>query len=460
MKNKKIIYIVIGVLLSLGLIGGIIFFVVNNMKEKNLNQNIMFTVTNYMDAVKTKKWDIAYESLSPEVKGWLSIEEFTVYMEAYMDEENVIFEMDEKRMQELFNEKANQNQEYINDAVKTKDNSVIAQAQAYASRSYTYVPVNRIITKGTGDNAESKEDEFDLTVLFIDGKPSIYFNPEEFYNKKVEALVSKSYDYIIDSMEYNTDVERVTQNIEKIEKYLSQIDKVPSDYRYRDNVIVEINILKAYKYLIKKEMSNAEEYMKTAWGMAQTDDEKIKVKSIEAEIFMAQGKYNDAVSSLKVAVETDEDNNEIKKDYRRVVSMMIDELESKLVSGWAQLKSALTQEEVERKRILKDIALVDANAAIIMKEDAPDGYFLRGSINYLLGYKSQAISDLEKALSLAKTDDTIFRNEVSQVLGLAKTTDVKDNEVIKSYGSNLKVDTRSILIRESRLGGLVDQVKS
>lgn len=465
MDTKKIISIAIAGLVGILAVGFGTFFVMKGMKTKSMNQNAKATASNYLEKIRVGNLNDAYAYLSPDVKTWLKEDEYVSCMEAYIDEKGINFNIDNARQKELDDSKKKEKEIYIEMAKKTEDNELIAQAQAYSKIEFTYIPVNRVITTSVGGKTKQITDKFDLTIVYNNGVPAIYTTPDEFYIQKMNFVFGKALDYVEDSMEYENDKERVVRNLQKIEQYIKSASVFPDDFKYMDKVVLELSILNSFYKLIQGDYDAAINYLREGESVAVDVEQKVRLKSIESEIYMTQGLYDKALNVMQEALDIDPENEDIRKDFRRVSSMMIDSIEGNLVDGWSQLKSALSQPDKERYRILDDIAMVSAEKAIKVKEDCPDGYYLRGSINYAKGDSSAAISDLEKALSLAAENDTPFRTEVAQILGLARTTNIgdteeeKENKELKAYREIINTEMRSLTIRESKISGLIDSVR-
>ena len=275
-----------------------------------------------------------------------------------------------------------------------------------------------------------------------------------------DYVLAKANRSAVEALQYKNSEDIVSKNVQIIDDCIKYAKKVPSSYAEYNNILLEINLLTGYKFLAQGDEKNALVAIKSSYEYATTKQNKTRIKTVEAELYISVGDYASAVEVLSEALEIDPDDLNVRKDYRRVSSMMIGLIESSLSRGWSQLESGIKQEESEMKRILSDIALVEANNAIKLNEGAPDGYYLRGNIYYCLGKYNDAISSLEKAIEVSKSEDTIFRTKVAEILGMARIASASKDVVFDadSYKRVLDSEIRSYLFRESEVGGFVDSI--
>lgn len=438
MKSNKILYIVIGVVvLSVMIAVGVLFMSIN--KSGNKMTNGMNEVAKaYIQSVNTGEYDKAYEKLSSMSKGYVDLESYSKLMSIMMEEKDTRIEIDESK-------KAKQ----------------VEQAIGEQKMIYTGVPISRVYVKTLDGVATTIKDELMLGIVDEAGVYKIYIPEETYYDYINQYVVGKANEFAIEALENKNNTNIVTKNAEKIEEYLNFAQKVPSSYKNYSDVVLQIDLITAYKLLSQGDQNGAINRVKSSYIRAESKEQKLRIYRVESEIYYAAGQYSEAVEVLKEALEVDPNNGDIRRDYRRINSMVIEQIESALTRGWSQLQSAIKQEEKEMDRILSDIALVEAETAISIKKDAPDGYYLKGNIEYCLGDYQRAIESLEKAVELSKVEDTEFRTKAAEILGMTRVAQASSNKEkdIKSYQSIFNKDLRSLLFRESEVSGIVDTIK-
>ena len=165
MDTKKIISIVVAGLVGALVVGFGAFFLMKGIKTKSMNQNAKAIASNYLESIRVGNLEKAYGFLSPDVKEWLKPEEYISCMEAYIDEKAINFKIDDTRQKELDESKNKEKELYIQIAKKTKNAELLAQAQAYSQIEFTYIPVNRTVTKSVGGKSKQITDKFDLSII-------------------------------------------------------------------------------------------------------------------------------------------------------------------------------------------------------------------------------------------------------------------------------------------------------
>ena len=434
------IFIKAGLAIFLMVIAGVAIFVSTLSKSNGkLSKSMNQIVNQYVDNISAGNPYKAYEYLSEGTKDYVDQQLFVGYVDAILDEKNSKIIVDETKKVKIVKEKIDKS----------------------STIEYTLVPTVRTYTIVIDGKPQQMKDEMKIGVISVKDGYRIYLPKKEFYNEVVKYVLGKANSCAIEALEYKNDPAVVEENIEKIDKYISYARNIPSTYKGYNLVTLEINLISGYKLLVKGEDQNAIDTVKAAYSFADTEESKLRVKIVESEMYFAKGDYASAVNVLKEALEIAPKNSDIRRDYRRINSMMIEQIESSLKRGWSQLESAIKQDEKEMKRILSDIAMAEATNAIKIKQDAPDGYYLKGNIEYCLGDYTSAIESLTKAIDVADAEDTVFKTKVAEVLGMARIAQASSEKTfdVKSYQQVLDSNIRSLIFRENEVSGIVDTIK-
>lgn len=440
MKTNKILYISIGVaVFFIMLTVGILVIGVGKSSNGKMTKGIEEVVRSYIGSINSGKYDEAYNNLSYMSTGYINQEDFSELMNVFMDEKDIRVEVDEtKNVQEL--------------SIANGDSSLTCMD----------VPINRIYSEPLdGENTVVKE-ELSIGIIEEEGKYKVYIPEELYYDYVVKYILGKANECAIEALENKNMENIVAENSAKIDQYLNFAQMIPSTYKNYSEVALQIDLISAYKMLAEGDKDNALNKVQSSYSIAETKEQKIKVCRVESEMYYASGQYAQAVDVLKKALdEVDPTNEDLRRDYRRINSMMLEQIESSLTRGWSQVQSAIKQEEKEMDRILSDIALVEAENAIKIKEDAPDGYYLKGNIEYCLGDYHSAIESLEKAVELSTAEDNEFKTKAAEILGMARVASASNKEErdMGSYQQVFDKDVRSILFRGNEVSGIVDTIK-
>ncbi len=136
---------------------------------------------------------------------------------------------------------------------------------------------------------------------------------------------------------------------------------------------IKLTLYKEYAVLKfeKEELAEAEKYFKKAYEIKEDDYE---VLANLGNLYVVQGKYDEAISYLKRAAE-------IKPDEPRIF----------------QALAEVFYEKKDYKKALKYI-----NKAIDLDPENPNLYRIRAAIHKAMGKKRKALRDLKKAMSLEK----------------------------------------------------------
>lgn len=442
MNNKKIVYISVGVAVFLfSMMCLSLVFMTGGIGGGNkMNKSMESAVKGYLEKVNKGQFSESYKSVASTTQGDLSEEKYIELMTILMDEEDARIEINDKK-----NVTARKEGLSKKDSIKVTD-----------------IPLTRVYKCNIDGVKQQVQEDMVLSIIEESGASKIYYNFETLNSYIEEYVLSKANRAAVDALQNKSDEKIVAKNLEILDRCVKYADTVSSEYKRYDIVLLETNLMLAYKYFIMGENDNALNYIESAYSSAQTVEDRVRVKRVEAELYKVIGDYDSAVKVLAEALELSPTNVDIRREYRDVNGRMLDNIESSLSSGWVQLRSAIGQGKKERKRILEDVALDYSESAIKLKTDAPDGYYLKGNILYCLGDYSGAINELEKALEYTKDEDTLFRNKVSEIIGMAKVAANTSEEVsfdAKSYSSVYDGDIRSYIFRDNEVGGLIDATK-
>lgn len=456
---KKLIIIGGVILATIFVLVGSLIMVGENAKGKKAAKNAMSTVNEYLGKMESGDYKGAYEYLAKSSKEWLSVSEFSKFAEVYTMENKVSFEVNIEKQKSITEKMDKQMKVFIKSGLKSKDPNIKTMAGTLNGKEFVYLPIKRSYVSVAAGKKTTLSDEMVIALVQSENSYKVYLEMQTFESLRSECFLSKAHSLTVQAMENVNDEAVVNENIPLINKCIEYAKSIKNDYYYKNKVGVRVNIFEAYVKLLKKEYEKAVLKMEEAKTLAQDLKDIIKVKEILSEIYISQGSYSLAVEVLKEAIELDPKNDTLRVSYRSVKRLMFDKVESSLSRGWNQLLSAISDSseegKKERNRLLKHIAMPDADVVIAVNEDLPDGYFLKGSIYYCLGELSEAKKYLELALSKTSLEDVVFKTEIAQTLGLAK---VKSNKMIDlvSYLDMKPGQLRSLEIRESKINGILD----
>lgn len=443
MNSKKMMYIAIGITVFLVLTMGIsvVFMTGGFGGGGKMDKSMKDAVSTYLTNVNKGKLDDAYMGLSKMTQGVISQDNYKELMGILLDEEDVRFEIDDKK--EVTAAKIGQD----------KDGN--------GGFEVLNVPITRIYKTNIDGVKHDVTEDMVLQMVDEDGASKVYYSLSNIGEYVEEYILGKANRAAIEALQNKNDEEVLNKNVAIIDRCLNHVNTLNSEYERYEKVLLEVNLMTAYKHFALNDLQNALGSIEVAYNCTKTVEEKIRVTSVEAELYKSTGDYSSAVKALSKGLEIDPNNSQLRKEYREINARMLDKIESSLSSGWIQVKSAIGQRKKERERILTDVALLDAENAIKVKTDAPDGYYLKGNILYCLERYSEAITELESALQYANVEDTAFRNKVSEILGMAKIAYNTPGEVkfdSNSYSAVFDGEIRSYIFRDNEVGGLIDSI--
>lgn len=440
MKSNKMLYVAIGVtIFSVILTVAILMLSLNGKSGSVKMTNGMNDVARgYVQFINTGEYNKAYEKLSAITRGYVQEQSFSDLMGVIMDEKDARMEIDETK-------------EVKKEKLKIGDKDI----------ECTVVPVNRMYSNSVDGNITNIKEELVVRLIEEGEGYKVYIPEEEYYDYITVYVIGKANECAVEALRNKNTEKIVTENAEKIDKYLGFAQVVPSSYKNYSEVVLQIDLITAYKLLSQGEQQSAIEKVKASYARAETTEQKVRVYNVESQIYYSIGQYDEAVEVLKEALEIDPNNKSIKESYRNINSIMLGQIEASLNRGWSQVESAIKQDEKEMDRILSDIALAEAETAISMKKDAPDGYYLKGNIEYCLGDYSTAIQSLEKAVELSQVEDSEFKTKAAEILGMARVAQASNEKErdISSYQRIFNKDLRSLLFRGSEVSGIVDAIQ-
>lgn len=462
MNVRKLVIIGGSILAAILIIVGSVMVVADKTKDKNIKKNTISAVTKYLSNIESGEKEKAYEALAKSTKEWLTQSEFERFIEMYTMEDKVTFEIDEARQEKATEEVNSYLKQFYKYAEVSKDEKVLATKKALSERKFVYVPVKRTYMRNVNGKKSTVSDEMILALVEGDTSYKIYFEPQVFETQRMKLYFKKAHTITLEAMQNATDKVTLNENIGVVKKCITYADQGNPEYYHYNRIQVYSQIFKAYVGLLEGKYEVAISSLVNAESIALDTVDIIKIKQIASEIYLSQGLYSKAAETLKAAVDIDPSNDLLRSSYRAVNRLMIDKIESSLIRGWNQLKSSISDTNKENQREmekqLKYIAMPDADAVIKVKEDLPDGYFLKGSIYYCMGDFSSAKKQLEIALEKTALDDVLFKTEVAQTLGLAKVGN-KETMSLSSYLNTNPGQIRSLFIRETNINGILDAME-
>lgn len=462
---KKTITIGVSILSILLIVSGIGLIVGENVEEKNSLKKADKVITQYLAAIESGDTNAAYKMLANTSTDWLNITEFNKFIDVYTMEEKVSFEIDKKRkleVQKIIEQKIENLNRYVKSNANAKDKKTLGlknMLKTLKSKDMVYVPVKRSYIRVVAGKKVTVEDE--LVYAVVKGKDSrkIFFELNSFEDIRSSYLFGKAQVLTVESMESQNGSQQVNENIEKITKCINYAETLNEKYYLKNATDVKVKIFRAYIDLLRKNHNGAILKLKDAQKIAENKVDILKTKQVLSEVYISMGDYGSALEVLKEAMEVDPESEIMRISYRSVNRLMSDKIESSLTRGWNQLLSTIekstekSKKEVER--ILKYMALPDADTVINVNSELPDGYYLKGSIYYCLGEFYNAQKELETALSKTSIEDISLKTEIAQTLGLAKVA-TKNTLDLSSYLKTNPGQIRSLLIREVNINGILD----
>ena len=453
MKNMKVLFIaiisfvvimifaVLGIMLSSGKLG----------KSNTLNKDSKSTIDSYLRELNQGKYEEAYKKLASLNTKNISVTMYSELMNIMLDEKNASFEINDKVEPKLV--ELTMGGETAEEDKKDKNNKVVL--------SVWHIPIIRVYNIVENGETRAIQDDLSIGLIKEGAESKIYYMGETLDDYIEQYVLNKAERAAIIALENKDDADIVSKNVEIIERCLSYAKNVSASYSKLNDIMLSINLIDSYKYLAQGDLQSAITAVKSAYEGAQSLSDKVRAKRVESELYFSVGNNDLAVKALDEGLKLDPTNTDLKKDYGKLNSVMIESLNTPLKSGWDQLKSALEQGKKERNRILKDIALRYAEEALEVKQDVPDPYYLKGNILYCLGQYSNAISVLEQSLEYTNKDDSTFRDKVSEVLGMAKiaansTQEMKFDK--DSYKSVLDSEIRSYIFRRDEVSGVISGI--
>lgn len=469
MNVKKMITIGGAVLASILIAVGVGVMVTSNIKVKTSYKNSTALVNKFLSAIESGDTAEAYKAIGSSAQKWLSETEFKKFVDVYTDEDKVSFEIDQSRINEVGAEvegklKILKQFAENNNTGDNKEEVAVVQKMLddISGREMTYVPVKRSYVRTVAGKKTTLSDEIIFAVVEGSESYKLYLEKQTFERLRAKYILGKAHALTVEAMEGVYDEALSSSNIAKIKDCISKATTINEEYFYKNRINVYLKVYESYVELLSKNYTGAVKKIDEAQNIAESDSDIIKVKEIMSEIYLSQGMYSEAANVLKEAVEIAPENEVLRVEYRSVNRLMIDKIESNLSRGWAQLLSVIkdTSEDgkKERNRMLSEVVMKDADAVIKVKEDLPDGYYLKGSIYYCLGNFSQAKSYLEQALSKTSPEDISLKTEIAQTLGLAKVSKTKTLD-LASYRSMNPGQIRSLFIREININGILEAME-